>query len=139
MPWPHEINDIPPMLFPRESFDLIHLSFLSRYILAVDFPALAQMCVALCRPGGVLCWTEAELPITTSPAFERLTSLVCETLQRAGQSFIPEARWEVAEHVAACAGITATVAAHGITYSFDRPLVTSTPTRLPFHHPLYHT
>jgi hypothetical protein len=35
------------------------------------------MCAALCRPGGILCWTEAELPITTSAAFERLTELVC--------------------------------------------------------------
>lgn len=100
----HEINDISPPLFPQGSFDLIHLSLLGRFILTANYPALAQVCAALCRPGGMLCWTEAELPITTSAAFERLTALVCEALQRAGQSFIPESMWEWAELVAASSG-----------------------------------
>ena len=102
----HEIDDIPPTLFPQASFDLVHLSLLGRYILTVNYPALAQACAALCRPGGMLCWMEAELPITNSPAFERLTSLVCEALQRVGQSFIPERMWEWAELFAARAGKT---------------------------------
>ena len=102
----HEINDLLPTLFPRESFDLVQLSFLSRYILRVNYPALVETCAALCRPGGIVCWTEAELPLTTSTAFERLTSLVCEALQRAGQSFIPERMWEWAELVAAHTGKT---------------------------------
>ena len=102
----HEINDLPPTLFPKESFDLVHLSFLSRYILRANYSALAQTCAALCRPGGMVCWTEAELPITTSAAFERLTGLVCEALQRAGQSFIPERMWEWAELVAGRSGKT---------------------------------
>src|SRR3989440_8718833 len=89
----HEINDIPPTLFPKGSFDLVHLSFLSRYILTADYSALTHMCAALCRPGGTVCWTEAELPLTTSAAFERLTELVCEAVQRAGQSFIPKRMW----------------------------------------------
>src|SRR5258708_1879979 len=95
-----EIDDLPLTLFPQGSFDLVHLSLLGRYILTVHYPALAQTCTALCRPGGIVCWTEAELPITTSPAFERLTSLVCEALQRAGQSFIPERMWEGAAYFA---------------------------------------
>jgi len=102
----HEINDIPPTLFPKGNFDLVHLSFLGRYILKADYSALAQTCTALCRPGGMVCWTEAELPLTTSAAFERLTSLVCEALQRAGQSFIPESMREWAELVAERSGKT---------------------------------
>jgi ubiquinone/menaquinone biosynthesis C-methylase UbiE len=101
-----KINDIPPTLFPKGSFDLVHLSFLSRYILTVDYSALAQMCAALCRPGGTVCWTEAELPLTTSAAFERLTELVCEALQWAGQSFIPQRMWEWSKLVAARSGKT---------------------------------
>src|SRR2546423_1669642 len=100
----HALNDLPPTLFPVASFDLVHLSFLSRYILTVDYPALARMCAALCRPGGIVCWTEAELPITNSAAFEQLTAFVCEALQLAGQSFIPESMWEWAELVAARSG-----------------------------------
>lgn len=101
-----EMSDIFPALFPESSFDLVQLSFLGRYILSADYPALAQVGAALCRPGGMVCWTEAELPITTSAAFERLTSLVCEALQRAGQSFIPESMWEWAELFAARSGKT---------------------------------
>ncbi len=93
----HNISDLPPTLFPLGSFDLVHLSFLSRYILTVDYAALAQTSAALCRPGGIVCWTEAELPITTSAAFERLTSLVYEALQRAGQSFVAQSMWQWAE------------------------------------------
>jgi ubiquinone/menaquinone biosynthesis C-methylase UbiE len=100
----HEINDLPPTIFPEASFDLVHLSFLSRYILTADYPTLARMCAALCRPGGIVCWTEAELPITTSAAFERLTAFVCEGLQRAGQSFISESMWEWGELVTARSG-----------------------------------
>jgi ubiquinone/menaquinone biosynthesis C-methylase UbiE len=99
-----EMSDLPPTLFPEASFDLVHLSSLSRYILTVNYPALAQVCAALCRPGGMLCWTEAELPLTNSPAFERLTALVCEASQQAGQSFIPERMWEWAERFAARSG-----------------------------------
>lgn len=103
-----DMQHIPPTLFPQASFDLVHLSLLGRYILAVDYPALAQTCATLCRPGGMLCWTEAELPITTSAAFERLTALICEALQRAGQSFIPASmsRWDRAELFATRSGKT---------------------------------
>jgi len=99
-----DMSNLSPALFPQASFDLVHLSFLGRYILTVDYPRLAQACAALCRPGGMVCWTEAELPLTTSAAFERLTALVCEALQRAGQSFIPESMWEWAELFAARSG-----------------------------------
>jgi ubiquinone/menaquinone biosynthesis C-methylase UbiE len=95
-----DMSDITPGLFPETSFDLVHLNFLGRYILTADYPALARVCAALCRPGGIVCWTEAELPTTTSTAFERLAALVCLALQRAGQSFIPESMWEWAELVA---------------------------------------
>jgi hypothetical protein len=52
----------------------------------------------------MLCWTEVELPITTSVAFERLTSLVCDALQLAGQSFIAERMWRWAQLFVARSG-----------------------------------
>ncbi len=99
-----DLGDLTPALFPDTRFDLVHLSFLGRSILTADYPRLAQTCAALCRPGGMVCWTEAELPVTTSAAFERLTALICEALQRAGRSFIPESMWEWAELVASRSG-----------------------------------
>src|SRR5260370_3757790 len=101
-----EMSDISPALFPEASFDLVQLSFLGRYILSADYPALAQVSAALCRPGGVGGWPEAELPSTPSAAFERLTSLVSHALQRAVQIFIPESMWEWAELFAVRSGKT---------------------------------
>ena len=99
-----DLNDITPALFPETSFDLVHLSFLGRYILTADYPKLTHTCVALCRPGGMVCWTEAELPVTTSAAFQRLIALICDALERAGRSFMSESMWELAELVAAHSG-----------------------------------
>jgi hypothetical protein len=56
----------------------------------------------------MMCWTEAELPITNSPACERLISLICEAVQRAGQSFISERMWQVAALFASRSGMDAT-------------------------------
>jgi len=89
-----DINDIDPELFPLVKFDLVHLSFLSRYMLTVDYAKLARTCASFCRPGGFICWTEAELPVTNSPAFERLVRLICEALDKAGRIFIPESMME---------------------------------------------
>lgn len=99
-----DLSDITPALFSETRFDLVHLSFLGRSILTADYPRLAQVSAVLCRPGGTVCWTEAELPVTTSAAFERLSALVCEALQRAGQNFISEIMWAWAELVAARLG-----------------------------------
>ena len=91
-----DINDIDPELFPLVKFDLVHLSFLARYITTVDYAKLARTCASLCRPGGFICWTEAELPVTNSPAFERLVGLVCQALDKAGRILIPESMMDPA-------------------------------------------
>ncbi len=87
-----DLRDLAPVSFPELRYDLIHLSFLSRYALTLDYALLARVCVALCKPGSMICWTEAELPITTSPAFERWTALLCQGLQQVGQRFTVEPR-----------------------------------------------
>ncbi len=100
------LDDLSSTSFPTQMFDLVHLTLLGWYVLPANYPALAKTCASFCRPGGMLCWTEVELPITYSPAFERLTSLVCEALQRAGRSFIAESMWQWAENFAARSGKT---------------------------------
>jgi ubiquinone/menaquinone biosynthesis C-methylase UbiE len=72
-----------------ESFDLIHMAFIAPSLITMDYTVVLRALLRLCRPGGMLCWTEMEFPLTTSPAFEHLTMLVCRALQAAGQSFIP--------------------------------------------------
>lgn len=86
----HDIADITPALFVPGHFDLVHLHLLARHMLSIDYPALLLQCLAMCRPGGIICWSEAELPMTTSPVFEQLATLVCRALEQSGQSFIME-------------------------------------------------
>lgn len=71
-----------------EHFDLVHLAFLAEAILTVDYVAMARSLFRLLRPGGVLVWTEAEMPLTTSAACERLFALTLQALDHAGQRFL---------------------------------------------------
>ncbi len=87
--------------FEPDSFDLINVAFIATELLTTDYATLMQSLFRLCRPGGMLRWTEMEFPITTSPAFERLMALVCLGLEAAGQTFIPPALQETAAIFAA--------------------------------------
>lgn len=75
-------------ILPLDHFDLVHVAFLAEAILSVDYAALARLLLCLLRPGGVVVWTEAELPLTTSAACERLFTLTLQALNHAGQSFL---------------------------------------------------
>jgi ubiquinone/menaquinone biosynthesis C-methylase UbiE len=66
--------------------DLIHLHFLAGEITLLQFPQLLLSLARFSRSGGFLVWTEAELPITTSLAFQRLCSLILQALQTRGYS-----------------------------------------------------
>lgn len=70
-----------------EHLDLVHLAFLAEAILTVDYAALARSLFRLLRPGGLLVWTEAEMPLTTSAACERLFALTVQALEQARQTF----------------------------------------------------
>jgi len=84
----HDMRVLDERVFPFDSFDLIHLAFLAEALLTVDYAALACSLVRLLRPGGVLIWTEAEFPLTTSTACERLFALTFQALDHARQSFL---------------------------------------------------
>jgi ubiquinone/menaquinone biosynthesis C-methylase UbiE len=75
--------------FEPASFDLINVAFIAPTLLTMDYAALMHSLFRLCRPGGVIRWTEMEFPLTTSLAFEQLMALVCRALDMAGQTFIP--------------------------------------------------
>ncbi len=75
--------------FSADSIDLINVAFIASLLLSMDYAALMRSLFRLCRPGGLLRWTEMEFPITNSPAFEQLTALICRALRVTGQTFIP--------------------------------------------------
>jgi ubiquinone/menaquinone biosynthesis C-methylase UbiE len=68
-------------LLTPASCDLIYLHFLAGEITLQQFPQLFLSLSRFLRPGGFLVWTEAELPITTSLAFQRLCSLLLQALR----------------------------------------------------------
>jgi ubiquinone/menaquinone biosynthesis C-methylase UbiE len=86
--------------FPPDAFDLIHLAFLASTLLTTDYGGLVRTLFRLCRPSGMVCWTEMEFPITTSLAFEHLTALTCRALQSAGHTFVSPSLQAIATIVA---------------------------------------
>lgn len=83
-----DVRTLDESALPSDHFDLVHIAYLSEAILSVDYEALARSLFRLLRPGGVLVWTEAELPLTTSAACERLFALTLQAIERAGHRFL---------------------------------------------------
>lgn len=79
-----DIHRLDEEVFPPASFDLIHLRFLTGDVSLQQFPPLLWSLVRICRPRGVVVWTEAELPITTSLACRHLCALIQRGLLAGG-------------------------------------------------------
>ena len=75
--------------FTKASMDLIHMRFLASHVTNQQFGPLLHSLSSLCRRGGILVWTEAELPLTTSSACDYLESLLLSALEAQGRSFSP--------------------------------------------------
>lgn len=80
----HHFEDA--VLIPA-TFELIHLHFLAGKISLQQFPPLLLSFSRISRPGGLLVWTESELPITTSLACQHLCALILHALQASGYAF----------------------------------------------------
>src|SRR5262249_33556465 len=65
-----DLRHLDSKLLPQGGFGLVNVSFIAGAVLTTDYAALMQTLFELTRPGGILRWTELELPITNSPAFE---------------------------------------------------------------------
>jgi 2-polyprenyl-3-methyl-5-hydroxy-6-metoxy-1,4-benzoquinol methylase len=58
------------------AFDLVHLAYSATWMRHADYPTLLRRLWHLCRPGGILRWTESDMPATTSPALAALAALM---------------------------------------------------------------
>ncbi|RAQ97143.1 class I SAM-dependent methyltransferase [Thermogemmatispora tikiterensis] len=81
------MDALKPLAFKDESFDLINARFISTFMPARSWPAFLQECMRICRPGGIIRLTEADLPICNKPACEELSLLLALGLTRAGYTF----------------------------------------------------
>jgi SAM-dependent methyltransferase len=80
------------LAFPDNSFDLVHARLLLGFMLPDAWPALLQECLRITRPGGVICLTECEGSLTSSPALEQLNGMGMLAMKLAGRSFSPDGR-----------------------------------------------
>ncbi len=90
----HDVHTLETGPFEPASFDLINVAFLAPALLHTDYAALMQSLTHQCRPGGLVRWTEMELPLTNSAAFERLMALTCQALDATGHTFVPPSMQE---------------------------------------------
>lgn len=87
-----EMNLLAPLAFPEACFDLINARHLVALMTPITWPGLLRETWRVCRPGGVIRLTESEMPITSSPAFEQLTSWALQAFQQTGRNFSSDAR-----------------------------------------------
>lgn len=88
----HAMDILKPLDIPDESFDLINISPIISRIPPVHCPGLLAECMRLLRPGGCIRITEGDWGIGNTFAFETLSGLIAQAMQRAGQSFSPTGR-----------------------------------------------
>ena len=86
------MDALKPLDFPDQSFDLVNGRLLFAFMPPAAWPNLLHECLRILRPGGVIRLTECELPVSNSPAVERLNALTTRAFQAAGKSFSPDGR-----------------------------------------------
>lgn len=83
-----EVMDIKkPLAFTDQSFDLIHGRFLVGFMEQSSWPGLLAECRRVLAPGGILCLTECEYAVSSSPAFQQLNAALCRTLSKQERTF----------------------------------------------------
>ena len=84
------MNLLKPLEFADQSFDLVNGRLLMSFMPKTAWAELAQECMRILRPGGILRLTEADnFGITNAPAYEKLNSMMVEAMYKAGQTFLP--------------------------------------------------
>lgn len=77
---------------PEASFDLVNARYLVGQLPAEAWPQALRTFVRMVRPGGIIRLTEAEIPISTSPAYAQLGGLISQALFQTKRSFSPTGR-----------------------------------------------
>ncbi len=81
-----DFHHLDETVLTSSSFGLIHLHFLAFEISLQQFPPLLSSLARVSHSGGLLVWTEAELPITTSLSCQHLCALILQALQESGHA-----------------------------------------------------
>jgi ubiquinone/menaquinone biosynthesis C-methylase UbiE len=77
--------------FPTHSFDLVNMRLAQSWLRAWEWPKVLQEAQRICKPGGVIRFTEFDFAIkTSSPALNYLYDLAIQAFYRAGHYFTPD-------------------------------------------------
>lgn len=88
-----EVMDVTkPLDFPDNSFDFVNARLLAGFMPKNDWPQLINECMRVLRPGGIICLTEWENTITSSPAQEKLNGILMKVGMITKRSFSPDGR-----------------------------------------------
>lgn len=85
-----DMDALKPLGFPMRSFDLVNARFLGAVLPKAMWSPFVGECLRVLRPGGVVCLTEAELPLTNGIACERFSTLCARAMHLAGYGFSPD-------------------------------------------------
>ena len=82
-----------PLDFADNAFDFVNARFIFAFMPTAAWPRLAQECMRITRPRGVIRFTEFDVyGVTNSPACEKFTAWGSRAFKLAGQSFSPDGR-----------------------------------------------
>jgi len=87
-----QLMDFRNLAFEEQSFDFINARFIGVAMTKNDWPALWQRCYELLAPGGVLRWSESDIPTTSSKAYDQFYALLAQAMHKTGQSFSVDGR-----------------------------------------------
>ncbi|HLI09857.1 MAG TPA: methyltransferase domain-containing protein [Ktedonobacteraceae bacterium] len=79
-----------PLDLPDASFDLVNARTLIGIMTPRTWPVLVREMVRVCRPGGTIRLTEFEMPLTNSPATEKVGHMVLQALHKVGRLYSPD-------------------------------------------------
>jgi ubiquinone/menaquinone biosynthesis C-methylase UbiE len=78
-----------PLDLADGGFDLVNVRFIAGFTPLALWSGLVAECLRVLRPGGIIRLTEGDIPISNSPAFERMNDMVSRALQRTKQHLYP--------------------------------------------------
>jgi len=87
----HVMDALHTLAFPTHSFDLVNMRLAQSWIRTWEWPKVLREAQRICKPGGVIRFTEVDFAVkTSSPALNYLYDLATQAFYRAGYYFTPE-------------------------------------------------
>lgn len=78
--------------FPENTFDLVNARYIAGLLPAGEWPRVIQEFVRVSRPGGIIRLTETDMPVSSSPAMEKVNAWIVQAFTVTNRCFSPSGR-----------------------------------------------